>query len=959
MSQVIDNATYINANKILMFVTNHGSFARDLSGVFGYDAGTFFPYVDNESILDGSLGNYIVYAAGLWVGGMVDDEVRVIISEYDDEYVPGPMNVQVSPGVWTFDPDNGSDAGYRVYKLYSDSLADNPNQDYLDWPADEGAPVDEYGAPAMMGDQMLWAVYNDADPDQHLNNAGETEPLGLEVRQTTWAYNRSGALGQCIFVRYQVFNKGGNTIEECYLSSWADPDLGEYTDDLVGCDTSLSIGYVYNADNDDANHYGATPPAVGFDYFQGPLIETGDLADTAKAWGELWPGYTNMGMTSFNKYINGTDPNSYNETYNYMRGLDAGGGDYTYNGEVTRFMHAGDPVTGSGDLDSDPADRRWMQTTGPITFEPGDSVEIVLGIVVGRSTNRLTSISLMKNYDVEAQRAYDADFVLDSPPATPVVTAQWKDEGIALSWTDVSETDHGTYPFQGYVVWQGETSDGDWTAIKAYDIQDGVVAIQDEVFDPVTGQQERRLLWPGEDLGVQRYIFIDEDKLLGGDLNNVTQYFFKVSAYSYDASSDPGFLTLNSEKVVSVRPQRPVTDIDFEYIIGDTLPVTHTAGGSNGVITPIVVDHAALNGHTYQVSFEDTLIDIGDGTTADIAWHLDDITSTPVTRLYSYETNQSGDELYPIVDGMLVKVAGPDFGVVAIQEVANATGTISPDNVMYSLNSTREWYITADGGTNWSRLNYRGIIGTYDWEIRFTEDGSEYYDWNTETKYDHNAPFEIWNIGIGTPDDASDDIRVQIAILDDDESGGWSYGDRIYVSEREYYEPLPEAMDYTWPDDFRIGRIVITDYSETTTAPAVGTIIRFTTAKVNTSDDVFQFVATEGQSVRNEDVLNNIKTVPNPFYLNGPYDPAVGNYQLKFQNLPTQCTITIYNLAGEFIREIEKNDATTSIASWDLRTENNLPVASGIYIYVVDAPGIGQKIGKTAVFMQEEVLSTY
>jgi hypothetical protein len=46
----IDNDTYVNANKILMFVTNHGNFGRDLAGVFGYDYGTFYPYFSIEDM---------------------------------------------------------------------------------------------------------------------------------------------------------------------------------------------------------------------------------------------------------------------------------------------------------------------------------------------------------------------------------------------------------------------------------------------------------------------------------------------------------------------------------------------------------------------------------------------------------------------------------------------------------------------------------------------------------------------------------------------------------------------------------------------------------------------------------------------------------------------------------------------------------------------------------------------
>lgn len=183
VSRIWDNQTYINANKILMFVTNHGNFGRDLSGVFGRDAGTFYPYVSIEDIQNGTLDAYALYAAGIWIGGRVNGLVRVAVAEYSDEYVPGPMVGGAHQ------PDNPS---FKVYKLYRDSLADNPNDDYLNWPVDQGAPVDATGQPSMRGDQMLWTVFNDADAIQHQNRAGGTLPLGIEIQQTVWAIDEAG-----------------------------------------------------------------------------------------------------------------------------------------------------------------------------------------------------------------------------------------------------------------------------------------------------------------------------------------------------------------------------------------------------------------------------------------------------------------------------------------------------------------------------------------------------------------------------------------------------------------------------------------------------------------------------------------------------------------------------------------------------------------------------------------------
>ena len=59
---------------------------------------------------------------------------------------------------------------------------------------------------------------------------------------------------------------------------WADIDLGCYTDDYIGCDTVRSLGYAYNADEEDGTNgitclqgvptYGNEVPMIGIDYFQ-------------------------------------------------------------------------------------------------------------------------------------------------------------------------------------------------------------------------------------------------------------------------------------------------------------------------------------------------------------------------------------------------------------------------------------------------------------------------------------------------------------------------------------------------------------------------------------------------------------------------------------------------------------------------------------------------------------------
>ncbi len=416
VSTVLDVTSYINANRILMFVTNQGVLARDLSGVFGYDAGFFYPYTSHEDIISGVNDDCVIYACGLWIGGVdaVTGDTLLAIAEYNSEYTPGP----VISG--SFAPDAYDNPAYRVYKLYSDSLADNPNADFLEWPISQGASVRADGSPLLIGDQTAWTVFNDLDPNQHWNNCGYTNPLGLEIQQTVAAFG-AGPFEEVLFLKYKILNKGGKSLDEVVLSMWCDPDLGYHADDLVGCDSIRSTGYVYNADNDDDGHYGSTPPAVGYTLLQGPMVHTGDPADTARMWGEVYAEFENLPMTSFVKYINGTDPGNYQETYRYMNGLLRNGDPYYYDGQPLAFQHSGNPLMGTGDLDSDPADRRFMVNTGPIHLSPGDSTEIVLSIVVAREFDRLASVSLMLDR-VVLVRGFDA---WPNDPDTLINVVKW------------------------------------------------------------------------------------------------------------------------------------------------------------------------------------------------------------------------------------------------------------------------------------------------------------------------------------------------------------------------------------------------------------------------------------------------------------------------------------------------------------------------------------------------------
>lgn len=426
----VDLARRLDVNRLNLVVTNLGSFGFDIATGSG---GLIFPKGSAKRAL---------FAGGLWLSTSAQADTLATVAEYAMEYGPGAM---VSG---TF--DDPSRPEYRVYKVarwtgdpadssYVDrtpaELAADPDLDpllhhswseYLAGAAPYGAPTRMYRlpdsstadpsdsvdvlGPDVLGDAMLWAIYNDADPSRHQDAAGSTAPLGVEVRQTTFAYNRVGPLQDLVFLRFQIVNRGVRDLTELVASVWSDPDLGDAVDDLSGYDPARSMGFGFNGTNTDAI-YGSTPPAVGFDLLA-PIHfdpETGFIG----------------GAAAFQRYINGTDPASASQSYWFARGFGPGGEPIInpVTGNPTTFMVSGDPVQGTGWLDGPPSDKRTLISAPPIHVAPGDSIELWAVLGAGLGTDRLSSVSALRCADDYAQTVFGAGFHEPLPAPVTCQTA--------------------------------------------------------------------------------------------------------------------------------------------------------------------------------------------------------------------------------------------------------------------------------------------------------------------------------------------------------------------------------------------------------------------------------------------------------------------------------------------------------------------------------------------------------
>jgi len=436
----VDPVSNDNHPKNAIINLNNWVYWQSYDGTSGFN-----PYIgDCGGIYPHGTAN-VIFQDGLVWGGYVQDhnELLPALRAGGQKY-----SVGTQPG-WIETPGDGinapaaisiSDPRVRIYRVRSDiatvsdeelkrevadyfdilesevtqsqieAVRNQYIQDWLDWPADIGAPYYDrnrngqwdvyYDEPGIVdANQIIWYVVNDLSDSVSKSLFGSPH-IGLELQVTVWVYNfKRYALGQVIFKRYRIINKSGFQIDSMFVGQWVDPDLGNYSDDFVGCDSLKDFGYCYNSslDDDIFINFELPPPAVGYILLQGPKVPSfGDFAFYNFQYIE---DYKNLGMTSFGIEMPDAGwiiPINYISTicmYNFLNGYLRTDGlvSFTHGsganaGQPTKFPLNGNPVTGEGDIDGQgsnlsPGDRRFLISSGPFCMQPSDTQDVVFAIV--------------------------------------------------------------------------------------------------------------------------------------------------------------------------------------------------------------------------------------------------------------------------------------------------------------------------------------------------------------------------------------------------------------------------------------------------------------------------------------------------------------------------------------------------------------------------------------------------
>ncbi|GAB4363073.1 MAG: hypothetical protein Kow0042_00660 [Calditrichia bacterium] len=577
----------------------------------------------------------------------------------------------------------------------------------------------------------------------------------------------------------------------------------------------------------------------------------------------------------------------------------------------------------------------FLYGSGLFPLRPGQTERFSVCLVFGENLE-----DIRRNKQT-VQAIYNNNYNFARPPEKPRVWVVKGDKKVTLYWDDRAEKSYDPfmdppYDFEGYKIYKSTdpgfldarvvtNAFGEETFLKPvaqFDIRNDVKGFFPLDYQGVT-------IYMGDNKGLQ-HSWTDTDVI-----NGKTYYYAVVS---YDRG-DPQLKMYPSEcsrvivqdingnvkldiNTVEVTPQAPVAGYQTGGLDGDT--VRHVSGFATGKVWVEVLDPLLVpENNTYRIVFDDT-------THADtITYDLINITdpSQPDTIIRGSHAVRA-EHTNPIFDGMQLFVltdsvewdARNTRWTVGDCNIPVRVDKISDQLMFYSEPDFPTSYEIRFGVTDTSRFYGRGF------EVNFTV-WDVYY--NRKTRFAFEEPRKSTRDStISAP---LNDSTEYIRILREKNNIPWK------LWEVHFLEPYGGAAPIL-PED---GDVL---YIQIKTPFQSGDVYEFSThaAKV------------DRQQAKSE--LDRIAVVPNPYVVAARWEPprllatGRGERRIFFIHLPKDCIIRIFTTAGDHVKTLEHHsDLLDGAEPWDLTTKDGLDVAPGIYIYHVEAPGLGEKVGRFAL----------
>jgi hypothetical protein len=437
--------------------------------------------------------------------------------------------------------------------------------------------------------------------------------------------------------------------------------------------------------------------------------------------------------------------------------------------------------------------------------------------------------------------------------------------------------------------------------------------------------------WRGSNTGLQ-HSFIDTT------VTNGKTYYYTVCSYSMGDTAfgttglqptecskiirqdEAGNITFVDQNCAVVTPNAPVAGYVPPQIVGDFTKVT--SGLGTGTLNVQVLDpKAILPGAQYKISYNSS------GTIPSYQ-----TSSYNIIRTY----NGAIDTLQSRVDAKTFgknTFSAPFDGMVFNFQNDTAVSVDYLSTGWYVGKSNLLLMVVPDNTS--PSLDVK-------WPTNYE---MQFYDHNIGVTPYNKIPVNYSIINLLTGD------SVKSEIIDNDKSKTLTTGDDIVL-----IQPINNQVRYSW----RIHYQPPFNPTVTPVNPQPGDKFRIYTKRPFYQNDYFSYTtkaSTVNSSLANKN-LSSISVVPNPYIATASweqrtlYSTGRGTRKIDFINLPAKCTIRIYTVTGSLVKTLYNNQSDLyngGAVSWDLVTEDGMDIAYGLYVYHVDAPGIGEHIGKFAV----------
>ena len=612
-----------------------------------------------------------------------------------------------------------------------------------------------------------------------------------------------------------------------------------------------------------------------------------------------------------------------------------------------------------------------------------------------------------------AQQIYEINYQFAKPPEKPNVTAVPGDRKVTLYWDNVAEFSidpiSGKNDFEGYVIYRSTDpqfldrqiitdANGTRFLFEPLKTAQGAVARFD-LINEYSGIS--RVPYPGR--GVSYYLgnntglrhsFVDSNNVINGQV-----YYYAVVSYDHGAE-DLGIPPSESSKTITVNPETNeiILDVNTVRVIprapaagyvpahlldtGEPDGLVHESGVATGQFRINILDPRVVEDQNqFRITFADDPLryTVEDLKPVDVTFtaKIDQFVRLPNKNINPATfalTSMDGSVTYAagtdyelltetgqiralpgggLQDGQTYKIRYTYFPIKDSQKLNFEEGNPIFDGMeLYVKNFPLELDTARTKWTPGSKSNFRAIVKPFnniernkypaDYEVRFS---SSIVDSSARPGFGYiKANFQVWEVTKGRMPK-----RQRIVILENRATRDslWTPGERVIILKGD------EGLIGTW--EFTL----VPPAAGDTIPPADGDVFFIATTRPFTPEDVYTFTTVasriDTQKARSE--LDRISVVPNPYVVTNVIEPLDlqnprdrGPRRLYFNHLPKECTIRIFTVTGELVDTIEhRSTMDDGKAFWDLTTKDNFPISYGIYIYHVEAPGIGEKIGRFAI----------